>query len=97
MTSSCIKGKIFTDRIINKGGHIEGYIGKYAELLLVNPQLKSYTKNSVKLLESSDYYVNVEEEIKNKNSNSKKNPKEDEFYIDVEVEGIDDSKLFSVS
>ena len=94
MSGSSVKGKIFADRIINQGGYIEGYIGQYAELLLTNPQLKSYKQKSVTLLEHSDYYVNIDQEIQNI---SKKQTKEDDFYIDVEIDNIDDSKLFKAS
>ncbi len=95
LPSSCIKGKLFSDRIINQGGHIEGYIGKYAELILANPQL-STSKKSVTLLEHSDYYVNIEKEIENKTNNSKKQSADDDFFIDVEIDDIDNSKLFAV-
>ncbi len=98
MPTSCIKGKIFADRIINQGGHVEGFIGKYSELLMDNPQLGHYgdilnSQNDIALLQHSDYHVDVEEEIQNKN----KINKQDDFYIDVEFDTKDESKLFEVS
>ena len=64
-----IRGKTFADRILNQGGHVEGFIGKYSELVQNNPALLRYahifnTPNETILLHYDDYYVNVEEEIK---------------------------------
>jgi hypothetical protein len=104
MPGSCIKGKMFADRIINQGGHVEGFIGKYADLLIDNPQLECYasiftSQTDTALLECSDYYVHIEEEVEKSETNRLKNliNKEDPSCIDVEIETIDESKLFAVS
>ncbi len=98
--SSSIKGKMFADRIINQGGHIEGFIGKYSELLVDNPQLGGYAsifnaQKEIPLLQKSDIYVDVEEEIQN-GKDSPSSMEDEEFYIDAEIENIDESKLFPV-
>ena len=97
--SSRIKGKMFADRIINQGGHIEGFIGKYSELLADNPQLGGYasifnSQKEIPLLQKSDIYVDVEEEIQHGSHSSSR--EDEEFYIDAEIENIDESKLFPV-
>ncbi len=98
METSCIKGKIFADRIINQGGHVEGFIGKYSELLAENPQLEKYgailnSRNDIALLQHSDYHVDVEEEIQNQSNKNKK----DDNFIDVEFDITDESKIFEIS
>jgi cytoskeletal protein CcmA (bactofilin family) len=92
--SGFIKGKMFADTIINEGGQVEGFIGKYKDLVKENPILSHYADilNSHQdklLLEPSDYHVNIEEEIDNTiNPNQ-----EDEVYLDVDFEIIDESIL----
>ncbi len=100
MPGSCIKGKMFADRIINQGGHVEGFIGKYSDLLKENPQLRCYesifnSPTDTALLEYSDYYIDIEEEVKKSETNLSN--KEEPSCIDVEIEKIDKSKLFEVS
>ena len=90
-STSCIKGSMFADRIINEGGHVEGYIGQYADALVDNPQLGLYgtilnSKKDIPLLEKLDYHVNIEEEIKNQATVSWQKEREDDSYIDVEEE-----------
>ena len=63
-----VRGKTFADRIINQGGDVEGFIGRYAELVQNNPQLLRYahifnTPDEAILLGYSDYHVDVEEEL----------------------------------
>ena len=100
MNTSCIKGKIFADRIINQGGHVEGFIGKYSELIAENPQLEKYgailnSRTEIALLQHSDYHVDVEKEIE-ANMNNTKNNNNDDSFIDVEFDIKDESKLFEV-
>lgn len=102
LPGSCIKGKMFADRIINQGGHVEGFIGKYSDLLIGNPQLGAYasvfnSQNNTALLQHSDYHVNIEKEIQNKTQNFGKQSEEEHSCIDVEFESIDESKLFAVA
>ena len=92
--TGCIKGKMFSDRIINQGGHVEGFIGKYHDFIMQNPQLTEYStilnsKQDLVLLESSDYHVDVEKEIEN----SKNSPDVDNLFLDVEFEIKDESTL----
>jgi len=101
MPNSCLRGKMFADRIINQGGHVEGIIGKYSDLLMEVPQLRQYgaifnSEKEVALLEHSDYHVDVEKEIKNKNDSSNDISDDDDFY-DVEFDIKDESKLFEVA
>ena len=92
--TGCIKGKMFADRILNQGGHVEGFIGKYSELAKTNPQLAEYknifdSKTEHLLLENKDYHVDVEKEIK-KHTKPSQNISEDfidaDFYIEEETE-----------
>jgi len=84
-----LKGKIFADRILNEGGHVEGFIGKYSELVENNPQLLHYAHifnapDNATLLEYSDYYVDIEEEIA-QNEDANQEPDEcidADFYIE---------------
>jgi cytoskeletal protein CcmA (bactofilin family) len=94
MPTSFIKGNMFADRIINKGGHVEGFIGKYKDLVVNNPQLARYStifnsENETLLLENTDYHVNVEEEIENRNNPKNTKEIEAEFCIDVEFDESD--------
>ncbi len=80
-----IRGKTFADRILNQGGHVEGFIGKYSELVQNNPALLRYahifnTPDETILLSYNDYYVDVEEEIK-----EHKSPNENEESIDTNL------------
>ncbi len=92
--TGCIKGKMFADRILNQGGHVEGFIGKYSELVKSNPQLAQYesifnSKTEHLLLENKDYHVNVKEEIQNRIKPSNKAHDDfidADFYIDQETE-----------
>ena len=93
--TGCVKGKMFADRIINQGGHVEGFIGKYADLIMTNPQLAHdvailNSHQDILLLQDSDYRVDVKKEIENS-----LNPfqEEDGFCIDVEFDIKDESKL----
>ncbi len=68
LNTGFLKGKIFADRILNEGGHVEGFIGRYSELVKENPQLLQYehifnAPKETMLLGHSDYYVDVQEEL----------------------------------
>lgn len=94
-TKGCIKGKMFANRIINQGGHVEGFIGKYADLIITNPQLAHdaailNSHEDIPLLQNSDYHVNVEKEIENNTNPAQEN---NGFCIDIEFEIEDASKL----
>ncbi len=84
-----IKGKMFANRIINEGGHVEGFIGKLSDLYIGNPQLATYANilNSPKdivLLPHNEYEVDIEEEIEHaKNPSSTKDVA---FVIDVDFD-----------
>jgi cytoskeletal protein CcmA (bactofilin family) len=100
MPNSCLRGKMFADRIINQGGHVEGIIGKYSDLLKEVPQLREYgsifnSSKNVALLSHSDYYVDVKKEIENRDSSSADKLEDD--FCDVEFEIKDESKLFEVA
>ncbi len=63
-----VKGKTFAERIVNQGGHVEGFIGRYSELAANNPQLLRYAHifkapEETILLGYNDYHVDVKEEI----------------------------------
>ena len=82
-----LKGKIFADRIINEGGHVEGFIGKYSELVKNNPQLRHYahifnSPDDQLLLGYDDYYVNVREEIEKSGQSDDESCIEADFYIE---------------
>jgi cytoskeletal protein CcmA (bactofilin family) len=69
-----IKGKTFAERIINQGGHVEGFIGRYSELVQNNPQLLRYahifnTPDTI-LLGYNDYHVDVKEEIEKRSQDA---------------------------
>ncbi len=90
-STSCIKGSMFADRIINEGGHVEGYIGQYSDALIDNPQLGFYgailnSKKNIPLLEKLDYHVDIEEEIQSQATTSCQENRTDDAYIDVELE-----------
>ncbi len=100
MSTSFIKGNMFADRIINKGGHIEGFIGKYKDLVTENPRLAQYSSifnspENTMLLKHSDYHVNVREEIEHKTNPMNKKEIDDEFCIDVEFDE-NDSRIAEV-
>ena len=64
-----IRGKTFAERILNQGGHVEGFIGRYSELVRNNPGLLRYAhifsgSEEAILLSYQDYYVDVEEELR---------------------------------
>ena len=86
---------MFADRIINQGGHVEGFIGKYHDFIMQNPQLTQYStilnsKQDIVLLEHADYHVDIEKEIENSTNPS---DHEDSGFLDVEFEIKDESKL----
>ncbi|RUM66075.1 MAG: hypothetical protein DSZ05_04945 [Sulfurospirillum sp.] len=88
LNTSYLKGNLFADRITNEGGHVEGFIGRYSEMVKKNPQLKQYeyiftTGTETMLLGHKDYYVDVQEELE------KNTPETDEECIEAEffVEG----------
>ncbi len=94
-----LKGKIFANRIINEGGHVEGFIGKFHDFMMQNPQLQHYSNifkasKDIALLEDKDYLVDVKREIKNskKPSNQKKH-----LFLDVTFEDSDHIPLRKVS
>ncbi len=84
-----IRGKTFADRIINQGGHVEGFIGRYAELVRDNPQLLRYahifnTPDEAILLGYNDYHVDVEEELRRQKGSDDKASDETvdaDFYL----------------
>jgi cytoskeletal protein CcmA (bactofilin family) len=95
MSSSFIKGNMFADRIINKGGHVEGYIGKYKDLVGENPKLAQYSSifnstDNTMLLSHKDYKVNVEEEVEHRKSGVNELEYNEEFFVDVEFDESDD-------
>lgn len=64
-----IRGKTFADRIVNQGGDVEGFIGRYSELVHNNPSLLRYahifnTPDEAILLSYNEYHVDVEAEIR---------------------------------
>ena len=70
-----IKGKTFAERIINQGGHVEGFIGRYSELVQNNPQLLRYahifnTPEETILLSYNDYHVDVKEEVQKRSEDT---------------------------
>ncbi len=95
-----IKGKMFANRIINEGGHVEGFIGKLSDFYIGNPQLAAYARilNSQKdivLLAHQEYEVNIEEEIEHaQNSSSTKGV---EFVMDVDFDMQDEANVRLVS
>jgi len=87
LNTGMLKGNIFADRILNEGGHVEGFIGKYADLVKENPQLKHYehifnSKDDKLLLEYADYYVDVKNEIQKSNETSEDECIDADFYIE---------------
>ncbi len=88
LNTGYLKGNIFADRILNEGGHVEGFIGRYSELVKENPQLQEYahifnSSNETMLLGHSDYYVNVKEEIEKSTSASEQECLEAEICIEA--------------
>ncbi len=97
--TGCIKGKMFADRILNQGGHVEGFIGKYSELVQKNPQLAQYanifnSRTEHLLLENKDYHVNVQEEIK-RHTSSSTNTNED--FIDADFSIDEKTDLYAIA
>jgi len=93
--AGCVKGKMFANRIINQGGHVEGFIGKYADLIMTNPQLAHdaailNSHQDKALLQHADYHVDVDKEIENSTNPSEE---DEDFCIDVEFDIKDESKL----
>ncbi len=58
-----IRGKMFVNNMINEGGKVEGAIGLYNDLLTEEQKAKLKNSKSIKLLEVSDYYVDVPSEV----------------------------------
>ncbi len=91
-----IKGKMFANRIINEGGHVEGFIGKLGDLYIGNPQLASYadilnSQKDIVLLSHQEYEVNIEEEIKQAQNPS--SAKDIEFVTDVDFDMQDEVNI----
>jgi cytoskeletal protein CcmA (bactofilin family) len=61
--SGFVRGKMFVNNMINEGGKVEGAIGLYNDLLTPEQMAKLKNGKSVKLLEMSDYYVDVPTEV----------------------------------
>jgi cytoskeletal protein CcmA (bactofilin family) len=96
-SSGYIKGKLFAHKIINQGGHVEGFIGKYSDLLLDNPNLLRdakilSTQGQAQLLDHSEYYVDIEKEKENQKNDQNKSI----GFVDVEFEVSDESKLSKI-
>ncbi len=94
-----LKGKIFANRIINEGGHVEGFIGKFHDFMMQNPQLQQYSNifnasKDVALLEDKDYLVDVRSEIQNSKNPSKQKKN---LFLDVTFEDSDQTVLRKVS
>ncbi len=87
LNTGYLKGNLFADRIINEGGHVEGFIGRYSEMVKENPQLRQYehifnTGTETMLLGHNDYYVDVEEELGKSSSAQSEECIDADFYIE---------------
>ena len=58
-----VRGKMFVNNMMNEGGKVEGAIGLYNDLLTEEQMAKLKNNKSVKLLEISDYYVDISTEV----------------------------------
>jgi len=87
LNTGYLKGNLFADRIINEGGHVEGFIGRYSVMVKENPQLKQYehifnTGTQTMLLGHNDYYVDVQEELEKNTPETDEECIEAEFFIE---------------